>query len=151
MRRVRDLWLRILYGSMEENIEEGKRIAAENVKYMLGNCPICKGGFNNHAIARFAVMPLDNKNLEQAESLISLLQECKWHEVIKAKKFNPQSDAVICQVLRCVNEELCWLVVREPYDIDDIQELLAMKILMKDESKSLASIIEPDKWIAMSS
>ncbi|HEX8709960.1 MAG TPA: hypothetical protein VF723_17095 [Pyrinomonadaceae bacterium] len=149
MGKLKENFLRLIYGSDEKLFAEGQRLVTENLRRMIGRCPVCDGELTGHSYAGFAVTVLAAENEQRVAALLAVLREHRWDEALGFREFEPLGDALVAQALRCAGRRIAWQAVREPYELGETQTLLEQEILDYQDSRRLASLIGPESWVSL--
>jgi len=146
MNKLRELWLRFLFGTKEQSVEKGKIIFAKKLEKLLGLCPVCQGSFQNHKFSNFAIVALDEDQASRLEKLFVVLRQHLWDEAFKIRAFNPMSDAAVAHALFCPSGCLCWIVTKDPYELEDNIVIIEYEVLDIEQSLVLNQMINETDW-----
>jgi hypothetical protein len=149
MKKLRELWLRLLFGSEKQSIEKGKKIFAATLQRLLVSCPICQGDFQGHKFADFAFEVFREEQENQINELLTALRQHRWSNAHSIRNFDPMCNAVIAHTLYCPCGNICWIVTMDPYDIDDVPTVIEYEVLDFEESQKLGQLINQDEWIPL--
>ncbi len=164
LHKIKDFWLWFWFGKMmppkvgkKTKIPETGKVLAKILVRIFVKCPSCDEKFRGHKIASFASRIYSSKNEDELSELTrkseelyeNLRQKC-WSEVVGKNEFDKFEDALGVYALKCPNESLYWVVLFEPYSIDEQIELSEWNKIKPNDSSELLRLIPDKNWSLIS-
>jgi hypothetical protein len=151
LHKIKDFWLWFWF-DQKKPLEAGKVLAKHFVRIFV-KCPSCDERFRGHKIASFASRICSSKNEDEfgelnrkIEELYENLWQKRWSKVVGEDEFDRFEDALGVYAIKCPHESLYWVVLFEPYSIDEQIELSEWNKVEVSDSTNLLELIPNENW-----
>ncbi len=142
--KIKDFWVWFWFGRTKP--PEAGKILAKHLVRIFVKCPSCNKKFNQHKIAGLASRIYSSEIQNKIDELYESLRQKRWREVLNKDEFDVFEDALGVYVIKCPNESLYWIVLFEPYSLDNLVQLSEWNKIEPNDSKELRRIIPDENW-----
>ncbi len=149
--KIKDL-LNWIWFDQKKPLEAGKILAKHFVRIFV-KCQSCGERFRGHKIASFASRICISKNEDEfgelnrkVDELYENLWQKLWSEVVGKDEFDRFEDALGVYAIKCPNESFYWVVLFEPYSIDEQIKLSEWNKVEAGDSIELLELIPNENW-----
>lgn len=118
---------------------------------MSGKCPRCHSDLHNHAFQMFAVTPASVEKNEAMSDFIRKAKNHDWESLSRFQSFDPSRNALEVCALRCENDHLNLLFVRNPFELLDGPSIEDWEPLDENESSKWSGYLPNEKWTSFAS
>jgi hypothetical protein len=154
LRRLLDQETEIqLSGTATEAETASRSVIARELRRILDGCPICDGGYRDHAYALLATVEMEKSAHGRARlrEFYDLFQQYRWQEFLCLRDWNPGKDIVAGFAFRCTTGRVGIVTMLSPADADLPDNPLHYMILPVQEGKNLLTLLSPQKWLPLRS
>jgi hypothetical protein len=99
------------------------------IRRMLKSCPVCQEHFDNHSYAQFAITVASTDRGTRLREFFDALKTHDWRKAIEFQEFEGLLNAAEAFALKCVSGAVVLLMVRNPFELYDANEILDYEIL----------------------
>jgi hypothetical protein len=139
-------WLRKLVPERRPTApSEARALALSQV--LGGRCPRCRGDLQDHSFQLFAITVATAERKEALSDFISKARKHDWDSLSKFQDFNSLENALEVHALRCADQKLNMLLVRDPSELFDGHSVEDWEALDQNESSKWLSSLNGAKWI----
>lgn len=130
-----------------DSIKAGKSLAKHIVR-IFEKCPSCDGNFRRHKFVPFAVRKHSSESVDKLKEtqLYENLRQNRWSEIAGKDDFDNFEDALGVYVIKCSNGNLYWIVLFQPYSLDDSIQLQEWSKIEKAEMENLLKLLPENSW-----
>jgi hypothetical protein len=136
---------------------ETEKVLAKIFVRIFVKCPLCDERFIGHKVADLAVRTYSSKNKDElselkrkSDELYKNLKQKRWTEIVNKDEFDLLEDALGVYAIKCPNKSLYWVVLFEPYSIDEQIELSEWNKVEAAEAIKLLKLIPDKNWSMIS-
>lgn len=134
-------------GAEDEKMRErGARAGADDLRDLLGSCPICRKNLAQHAYASFAFVPLTAEAQHRFAAMRQAVEGEQWNLATQFDEFDALSDNAVAHAVRCSSGRVAVVIERDPVELNDAPNILYKSILNEESANRLAALIEPGSW-----
>lgn len=123
---------------------------AEKVHRIYSKCPICGNDFTHHLYVRFSITIVTPDTRNRVIQFFASLKKHDWQSALQFQEFDSMYHAVEAFAIRCINEQIELLVLKNPTEYYESDQIIFDETLILEESKKLESLIENAKWKRLS-
>jgi hypothetical protein len=126
-------------------------VVARELRCILDGCPICDGGFRNHAYFKLATVVMNEKaaGVGRLAQFLQCMRDCRWHDVLGFRQWIASADTIVAFAFRCDKGRVGIVTVFSPADEEAPDEPLQFTILSVEEGKKLLAVVEPGQWMQL--
>lgn len=143
-------WLR-RFTKKEKNVSPSKATADLLSQAMRGECPRCKSDLHSHAFQIFAITVASLEKKEVVSDFIRKARNHDWESLSKFSDFDPMKNALEACALRCEDNRLSLLLVRNPFELFDDSSVEDWEALDENESSKWLGYLPNEKWVCFDS
>jgi hypothetical protein len=148
MNKIKRWW-----NSVSGRLEPGTQvedITASELRRMLRNCPVCRGGFEGHEYAHLAVTVFGAEKRGRVRELLEACDDRLWEEAHGFQEFDPKRDAIVAYAVRCRSGRLAYVIERSPSETYESDRLIACDALDEASGRRLEQILAQTSWRRLS-
>jgi hypothetical protein len=109
--------------------DPNKATSLELIKVLNKKCPGCGNQLEDHLYALVASKIFSEKEDNNLDYFLELLESQKWEEITKYKEFDPIQDVVEVFFIKCVEgKKVIMLLLMDPFELYDAVKLLKTKV-----------------------
>lgn len=144
-KKLKESWTWLWFGETD-SIKAGKLLAKHLVR-ISEKCPLCDEKFERHKIVPFAVRKYSSESVDKLKEsqLYENLRQNRWAEIAGNDEFDSFEDALGVYVIKCPNGNLYWIVLFQPYSLDDSIQLSKWGKIEKTETENLLKLLPENK------
>jgi hypothetical protein len=153
LRRCLELESEIQLSGIAADAETSLRsVIARELRRILDGCPICDGGYRDHAYALLAtlVMPKAGQNSRLRQFCDSLVQY-RWQDLLCVREWSPCEDILSSFAFRCSTGRMGIVNVLSPANPDLPDNPLHYMILPAKHGKNLLALLDTQRWMPLRS
>ena len=141
-------WLRKL-AKKERAVSPSEATALALSEAMRGKCPRCQKDLNGHTFQMFAITVASIEKKEVMSDFIRKARSHDWESLWKFHDFDPLQNALEVHALRCEDNRLNLLFVRNPFELYDSHSIEDWEALDENESSKWSTYLPNEKWISL--
>ena len=113
-----------------------------------GRCPRCQKDLHNHAFQMFALTIGSIEKKEVMSDFILRARNQDWESLAKFQSFDPLQNVLEVHALRCEDNRLNLLLVRNPFELFDSHSIEDWEALDENESTKWSAHLADENWIS---
>lgn len=124
---------------------------AQELRRILGSCPICMGDFRDHRYSLLATVAMNDKTNAVAclTRLLGYMRDGRWHDVLGFRQWIACADTIVTFAFRCDKGRMGIVSIFSPADSAVPDEPLYFTMLSLEEGKKVLAVIAPEHWIPL--
>jgi hypothetical protein len=120
------------------------------IRRMLKFCPVCQKHFGDHSYALFAITVASIDRSTRLREFFDTLKAHDWRKAMEFEEFEGSLNSAEAFALKCMSGKVVLLMVRDPFELFDANEILDYEILDSSTGEELVSLIDSGKWRRLS-
>jgi hypothetical protein len=128
------------------NREETSGSTAVNLKKLLPICPVCNEAVDSHQFALMATTVIGDQEKPRTVQFFDHFKRHEWKDLTQFKDWRANQDDLLAYSIACPSGGGTVVVVRNPFELYDSDELSLQQIITPEEQTAVFSLLPVGEW-----